>query len=902
MNSLFKMSILSTSLIALTACGGSSNEKKNTKPVVTSNIASSYQERSDVTISINATDADGTITSTNVVQISGPATNFIFNQGQLTFTAPEVAQDSDISFAVTATDDKNATSTQQLTTKIVHVNRFPVVDETPITIEFNQPTEFSVAVTDADNDPLTIILESTVGDGQLEHLGDSNFKFTPKLNNAVDQHFVIGISDGEANISNTITLKMVDTTSPVIIERIPAQDGEIVTVYSDVYISFDDVMNADTFTWNEDTQCSGSVQLSADNFATCLPIELTTTTGDELNFALNARPVNGLDASTNYSVKLTSAITNFHGVSLEETQFNFSTENKDLLISEVSSSIYSNDNRWLEVYNGTSNRVWLSDYQVVANSIDFNGYVNSGVRAFSLPDKPLEPGEKVVIQSKHGSQFWQSSVAQSEQLLLIAGEGDIRPAWYYSGGFVELQKVGGTTVDFVRFGESTQLPASADHWVGEGNAAAMEQELGMSIVRTDLTKDSNSASDWRAARFMTPGGDNDVTCLDDLDEDGIPDCAEQPGGTFAGLPLYEWGARVGVKDVFVEIDYMTSEDPGIQVHRQALDKVKAVFAEQGIAIHFDVGDLYHQAEGVSPEDYDLGGGNNIDFYAQTTFTSSVTAPSVIDHKINNFDIKRRPIFHYMLMANSQNADGSAGSSGYAELWGNDLMISMGNWGFSLETETSRNTLFNMQASTIVHELGHNFGLRHGGNDNLNYKPNHFSVMNYMYQLNGLSTIGDKEGDRYHRTHFSGNANCYPEGAELVHGFSVAPEQFNISYSHGKNISIDEKLVDESLGLGNTESLAVDFDCNGNSGDSLAGFDLNFDGNNSSTLNDYDEWGNLVLRFSREWNGTVSGESSNEHHAPRTSNVMNSDVQEAISEAPPSKALLKAIAESKHAKQ
>ena len=34
----------------------------------------------------------------------------------------------------------------------------------------------------------------------------------------------------------------------------------------------------------------------------------------------------------------------------------------------------------------------------------------------------------------------------------------------------------------------------------------------------------------------------------------------------------------------------------------------------------------------------------------------------------------------------------------------------------------------------MHELGHNLGLRHGGGDNVNCKPNYYSVMSYSRQL------------------------------------------------------------------------------------------------------------------------------------------------------------------------
>ena len=44
----------------------------------------------------------------------------------------------------------------------------------------------------------------------------------------------------------------------------------------------------------------------------------------------------------------------------------------------------------------------------------------------------------------------------------------------------------------------------------------------------------------------------------------------------------------------------------------------------------------------------------------------------------------------------------------------------------------------MQASTLMHELGHNFERRHGGEAlEPNCKPTYLSVMNYLYQLRGL---------------------------------------------------------------------------------------------------------------------------------------------------------------------
>ena len=59
------------------------------------------------------------------------------------------------------------------------------------------------------------------------------------------------------------------------------------------------------------------------------------------------------------------------------------------------------------------------------------------------------------------------------------------------------------------------------------------------------------------------------------------------------------------------------------------------------------------------------------------------------------------------------------------------MVTLGGWDHFVGTDF-------FQASTLMHELGHNFGRSHGGDlAQLNGKPNFLSVMNYLFQLNGL---------------------------------------------------------------------------------------------------------------------------------------------------------------------
>jgi hypothetical protein len=141
------------------------------------------------------------------------------------------------------------------------------------------------------------------------------------------------------------------------------------------------------------------------------------------------------------------------------------------------------------------------------------------------------------------------------------------------------------------------------------------------------------------------------------------------------------------------------------------------------------------------------------------FYSYKTNPAFFDKA------KRQGAFHYMIFAHEYACDSttncastfcsSAGNpdwraSGNSEYIGDDLIIAFGGR-YDQTGGAAPPTVIN-QAATILHELGHNLGLDHGGpydgsvEHNTNYKPNYISVMNYAYQLQGITTA-----DRPNRT-------------------------------------------------------------------------------------------------------------------------------------------------------
>lgn len=264
--------------------------------------------------------------------------------------------------------------------------------------------------------------------------------------------------------------------------------------------------------------------------------------------------------------------------------------------------------------------------------------------------------------------------------------------------------------------------------------------------------------------------------------------------------------------------------------------------------------------------------------------------SLYTYKNRSLPLARRQVFHYLLFASTQSAEGTGGSSGIAELEGNDFMVTLGGWGLTslpgksfsgeeLTGEENTRILIHIQASTIMHELGHNLGLGHGGRnlggaDHTNYKPNYLSIMNYAYQISGLPGSGPGEAMRYYWSRFSqeGRSSLSPffpyfyqvEGTDFREFayFSKIPDneataEFLMDYSTASAPVLKESDLLESLGLGLKTSSPIDFNGSQTIDPQSLEEDLNVDGRKSE-LNDHHDWGNLLLTFQRSGSGNLNG--------------------------------------------
>jgi hypothetical protein len=198
----------------------------------------------------------------------------------------------------------------------------------------------------------------------------------------------------------------------------------------------------------------------------------------------------------------------------------------------------------------------------------------------------------------------------------------------------------------------------------------------------------------------------------------------------------------------------------------------------------------------------------------------------------------------------------SGVSGVADYpGGGDFLITLGLW----DNTNFVGGDFGV-ASTTMHELGHTFGLGHGGDALPNCKPNYLSVMNYLFQLGGLVDADGVPHLGYSDTDF----NDVSEGS-LSELYSV-PSPYRTSwYAPWSPADGGEPVKRFCSGLKFPEGTApmarvdgtpgspIDWNDDGDTGDSGFAQDVNFDGEPdlepggpTTQLTGFDDWTALRL--------------------------------------------------------
>lgn len=187
----------------------------------------------------------------------------------------------------------------------------------------------------------------------------------------------------------------------------------------------------------------------------------------------------------------------------------------------------------------------------------------------------------------------------------------------------------------------------------------------------------------------------------------------------------------------------------------------------------------------------------------------------------------RKIYHRLLNAHAYSNTSSSGLS--RGIPASDFIETLGRWPTNPGTMKQR-------AGTIMHELGHNLGLRHGGVDHENYKPNHLSIMSYLNQVKWLLRRGVAwlDYERFVLRNLDESNLSEPVALGRVGGDAPISIYGVRWYSSGV-------LLEKATG----SHANVDWNNNGVATNTGVAVDLNNSGGNSVLRARFNEWENII---------------------------------------------------------
>ena len=107
-----------------------------------------------------------------------------------------------------------------------------------------------------------------------------------------------------------------DTTAPTVSSVYPADNQNEVSITENISVTFSEAMNTTSVTTNmSNTTCSGSFQLSSNNFSSCIQMSSSPLSSNSYR-TFTVDPSDNLSHSTNYKIRVTTGVKDTAGNSL----------------------------------------------------------------------------------------------------------------------------------------------------------------------------------------------------------------------------------------------------------------------------------------------------------------------------------------------------------------------------------------------------------------------------------------------------------------------------------------------------------------------------------------------------------------------------------------------------------
>jgi hypothetical protein len=304
----------------------------------------------------------------------------------------------------------------------------------------------------------------------------------------------------------------------------------------------------------------------------------------------------------------------------------------------------------------------------------------------------------------------------------------------------------------------------------------------------------------------------------DQDNDSIPDELERTG--IPGLDLPAKGADPKHKDIFVEIDYMPFHKPtpdDVALLTEAFKNAGDVCNPDklpGINLHVEVD------EEIGPHINEI----SINYVKQLRLDKLGSVEERNHPNSQNIIMNKKDFYKYGFMGHGYtNPTGKTAYSGFADgIPGKSFLVTLGIGSWTNDTNTNHRTgNIYQKTGTIMHELGHTLGLRHGGFEDLpNYKPNYVSVLNYAFQTPSLSSSWTLDYSKCKMNSLNENAlnesegigpECFPNQKTVIFGKDLV-DPASCPYIP-RLVDANNSRINYDLDDDNNELVSIDLTCN-----------------------------------------------------------------------------------------
>jgi len=174
--------------------------------------------------------------------------------------------------------------------------------------------------------------------------------------------FSISIISCKGSTSSTTT----DTTAPTVSSISPTDNQSGVSISDNISVTFSEAMDTTSVTTNTDnTICYGSLQLSSDNFSSCLQMSsYPSSSNSDKTFTVD--PSDNSSYSNTYKIRVTTGVKDSAGNTLSsqyETSSGFTTSGLFVSVGDNGTILTSTDGTtWTSRTSGASNDLYGVTY------------------------------------------------------------------------------------------------------------------------------------------------------------------------------------------------------------------------------------------------------------------------------------------------------------------------------------------------------------------------------------------------------------------------------------------------------------------------------------------------------------------------------------------------------------